>query len=84
MTEASSLKRSPTTPSTPRLAGDYNSKKFKGEFSSSPTKSGKNKTPSVKELMKENICQARELKKVKELLSFLELERKASMENYGT
>ncbi|SCU83395.1 LADA_0C11166g1_1 [Lachancea dasiensis] len=76
MADGSTFKRSPTTPSTPGIRDGIKSKKVKREEEQSPTRLKKSAEVSVEEMTRRHIINNHELQRVRELVKFLELERK--------
>ncbi|CEP64921.1 uncharacterized protein LALA0_S15e00408g [Lachancea lanzarotensis] len=76
MTSKSIYKRSPTTPSTPSVRNGAETKKLRRDESSSPTRSKRRTDLSTEEIARQNIISSHEIRRMQELVRFLELERK--------
>ncbi|SCU79034.1 LAME_0A06920g1_1 [Lachancea meyersii CBS 8951] len=76
MTDEPIHKRSPTTPSTPSVRNGALAKKMKRNENLSPTRRKRPTDVSMEEMTRQNIVRTRELQRMRELVKFLELERK--------
>lgn len=75
MTDNDTLKRSPTTPSTPSLRAGANSKKFKRHNEESPTKIRQRRESPAEDVTRKYLIMKMEQQRMQETIEFLELER---------